>query len=180
MKKLAFLVLVLPLSACPLYSRSRLETSLSNVHPAYNEWYKRYNLSLTVNPSDRFGLRISFGLLDFEGKDFSLNSHSYGYVYPYNSVDVLLYFTRDNVSLYSLLNMGASFNSESNYYEDYSTFYIYTTFGLGVDWYFSGRAACFVEIQDLLGFYYSRYNGENRFNADDNPGIALGLKFGLY
>jgi hypothetical protein len=180
MKKFALLVLVLLLSAYPLYSRPKLETSLSNVHPAYNEWYKRYSLSLTMNPSDRFGLRVRLGLLDFGYKDFSLNSRSYGYAYPYNSIDALLYFTRNNVSLYSILSLSASYDGSSGYYDESSSFYLYLITGFGIDWYFSDRAACFAEIQDLLGFYYSRYNGENRFDADGNPGIVFGLKFGIY
>ncbi len=166
--------------AVPLYSRPKVEVSLSNVHPAYPEWYKRYNLNLTMNPSDHLGLRVCLGLLDFEYKDFSINSYSYGYVYPYSRVDALLYFTRNNVSLYSLLRLGAAFNVEDGYYEEYSSFYIYTTVGFGVDWYFSDRAACFVEVQDLLMFYCARYNGDTNFDVDGNPGIIFGLKFGIY
>ena len=138
------------------------------------------NLSLAMNPSPSFGLRVNLGSLDFEDKDFSINSYSYGYVYPYSRVDALLYFTRSNVSLYSLLRLGASFDVGDGYYEESSSFYIYTTLGFGVDWYFSDRAACFVEIQDLLMFICARYYGDTNYDVDGNPGIIFGLKFGIF
>jgi hypothetical protein len=178
MKK--FTLLILLLLAIPLYSKPKLEISLSNIHPVYPEWYKRYSLNLTVNPSDLLGLRVRLGMLDFEDKDFSINSFSHSYVYPYSRVDALLYFTRDNVSLYSLLRLGADYDIGDGYYTDYSSFYVYTTIGFGVDWYFADRAACFVEVQDLLWFHFLRYSEETDFNVDGNPGIVFGLKFGIY
>ncbi len=171
MKKFALLVLILLVFTVPLYSRPKLEVSLSNVHPAFPEWYKRYNLSLTMNPSSRFGLRVRLGSLDFEYKDFSINSYSYGYVYPYSSVDALLYFTRNNVSLYSLLRLSAACGS--------SAFFFYASTGFGVDWYFSDRAACFVELQDFLILYLYNFGG-GAAGIDGNPGIVFGLKFGIY
>ena len=180
MKKFTLLVLVLLLFSYPLHSRPKLEISLSNIHPVYPEWYKRYSLNLTVNPSDLLGLRVRLGMLDFEDKDFSINSYSHSYIYPYSRVDALLYFTRDNVSLYSILRLGASYDIGDGYYEDYSSFYVYTAVGFGVDWYFADRAACFVEVQDLLLFYCSRYSEETEFDIDGNPGIVFGVKFGIY
>jgi hypothetical protein len=172
MKK--FILLILLLLAFSLYSRPKLEISLSNVHPAYPEWYKRYNLSLTMNPSSRFGLRCNFGTLDFEYTDFSINTSLYG------GITGLLYFPGNRVSLYVLLRLSAAYDGTSDYYEEYSSFYLFTTTGFGVDWYFSDRAACFVELQDFLIFYCSRYYGETNVDIDGNPGIIFGLKFGIY
>lgn len=183
--KIGFLVvsvLFFLVFAVPLYSRPKVELSLSNVHPAYHEWYKRYNLNLTVNPSDRFGLRVRLGSLDFEYKDFAINSYSYGYPYgyPFNRVDALLYFPNNNVSFYALLGLSAYYNGGSSYYEEFSSFYLYSSVGLGIDWYFSNRLACFVEIDDFLMFAFSRYRGETYADFDGNPGIIFGLKLNVY
>lgn len=171
MKK--FTLLILLLSALTLHSRPKLEVSLSNVHPDYPEWYKRYDLNLTMNPSPRLGLRARFGSLDFEDGYclFNLYSYGYSYDYPYSMIDVLFYFTRGDVSLYSILRLSAGFGS--------STFFFYGNTGFGVDWYFSDRAACFMELQDFLMFYLSSYGGGTG-NVDGNPGIIFGLKFGIY
>ncbi len=177
-KSLVVSVLFFLVFAVPLYSRPKVELSLSNVHPAYHEWYKRYKLSITVNPSSRLGLRVCLGSLDFEYEDFSINSYSYGY--PYSRVDALLYFPGNNVSLYALLGLSASYNGGSSYYEEFSSFYLYSSAGLGVEWYFSNRLACFMEIDDFLMFYFSRYYGETVANFDGNPGIIFGLKFNIY
>lgn len=170
MKKITLLVLLL--SALTLYSRPKLEMSLSNVHPDYPEWYKRYDLSLTMNPSSRIGLRVRFGLLDFEDGYCLLNFYSYGYSYDYPSgmVDMLMYFTRGNVSLYCILGLSAGCGS--------SAFFFYANTGIGVDWYFSDRVACFMELQDFLMFYFYGY-GESVAGIDGNPGVILGLKFGM-
>ena len=174
MKKFTLLMLVLLLSAYPLYSRPKLELSMFNIHPMFPEWYKRYDLSLTVNPSSCFGLRFVLGELDFVFKDFSINSTRYG------GVEGLLYFSNDNVSLYALLRLGVSYDGVSGYYEEYSSFYFSSTLGFGVDWYFWERAACFFEVQDLLWFRCSRSYGETSFHLDGNPGVVFGLKFGIY
>jgi hypothetical protein len=180
MKKITLLVLVMLMCVVPLYSRPKLEVSFSNIHPVYPGWYKRYNLSLAMNPSSCFGLRVRLGSVDFESKDFSFNSSSYGYIYPYSSVDALLYFTRSDISLYSLLRVGASYDGDSGYYEEYSSFSFYSTVGFGVDWYFLERAAFSVEVQDFLWFGCYRSYGETRFHLDGNPGIIFVLKFGIY
>ena len=96
---LFFLVFVVP-----LYSRPKVELSLSNVHPAYHEWYKRYDFNLTVNPSSRFGLRFKFGGMDFEYKEFVINNALYG------GIKGLLYFPYNNVSSYVFLRLSASYD----------------------------------------------------------------------
>jgi hypothetical protein len=163
-----FLVFVVP-----LYSRPKVELSLSNVHPAYHEWYKRYDFNLTVNPSSRFGLRFKFGGMDFEYKEFAINNALYG------GIKGLLYFPYNNVSPYVFLRLSASYDGATGY-EEYSHYYLYSAVGLGVDWYFFDRLACFVEIDDFLRFYFSEYYGETTANFDGNPGIIFGLKFGIY
>ena len=173
MKKFTLLVLVMLICSAPLYSRPKIVVSLSNMHPAYPEWYKRYNLSLSVNPSSRFGLRVGVGSLDFEYEDFDIGSYSYG------GVDGLLYLaSNDNVSLYTVLNPGISYSS-GGYYGG-SSFSFYSTVGFGVDWYFLERAAFSVEVQDLLWFYWTRYDGDNEVGLDGHPGVIFGLKFGIY
>jgi hypothetical protein len=158
----------------PLYSRPKVEISLSNIHPVFPKWYMRYDLKLTVNPSPRFGLRFGFGELDLNFKDLAINGSRYG------GVEGLLYFPNDHVSLYVLLYLGTSYDGVSGYYEEYSSFYFYSNFGFGLDFYFFDRAACFVEIQDFLFFHYSRYDGNNDVDVGARPGIIFGLKFGIY
>lgn len=172
MKKFTLLMLVLFLLACPLYSRPKVEMSLSNVHPDYPEWYKRYDLKLAFNPSSNVGLRVRLGSLDFEDGYCLFNLYSYGYLYdyPYSTVDMLLYFTRGNVSLYSILGLSVGCGG--------SVFFFYANTGIGVDWYFSDRVACFMELQDFLMFSFYSY-GESVADMEVNPGIILGLKFGM-
>ncbi len=156
----------------PLYSRPKVEISLSNVSPDYPEWYKRYDLNLTLNPSAHFGFRVKFGTLDFAYEEFSINYSLYG------GIRGLLYFPHNNVTPYIFLRLHTYYHGASDY--EGSSYYLYTIAGLGVDWYFSNRIGCSAELDNFLMCYLSKYDGETTANMDMHPRIIIGLKFNIY
>jgi hypothetical protein len=169
MKKFALIVLLF--LTVNLYPRPKLELSLSHVTPNYPEWYKRYDLNLTMNPSPRFGISVQLARLDFVFGEYDFNNLFY------TNIRALYYFFDKNTSLYALLNSSASYDSD--YYESYSLFF-YTGFGFGMDWYFWERMALFAEVSDFLMFGLSKYSEEFNFNVDGNPKIVFGIKFNIF
>jgi len=174
---LIIFIVLLHLFTAPLYSRPRVEISLSYTSPQYyNEWYKIYDLKLIANPSSHFGFRLQFGELDFDNERVSINSSIY------ESIECLFYSSgglRKNVIAYLSLGLRTAYNGDF-YGEDISYFSFSLNFGLGLDWYFLNRIACFLELEDLLMLYFSRYLGETSADARMHPGIIFGVKFNIY
>jgi hypothetical protein len=181
MKKFALLVLVLLLFASPLYSRPKVEISLSHMplpidYPewGYPEWYKIYDLNLVLNPSSRFGFRLGFGELDFSNEEYSINGSFF------NHIEGIYYFTDKNVSPYVLLDLQTSYSRDEYTGGSYYWYHFYTSTGFGMDWYFSERAACFIEIRDFLMFVFYKSESSSSTNFDGFPKITLGLKLNIY
>ena len=181
MKKYTLLVLVLLLFSYPLYSRPKVEVSLSHMplpidYPewGYPEWYKMYDLNMVLNPSSRFGFRLEFGELDFSNEEYSINNSLY------SRIEGIYYFTDRNVSPYILLDLRTSYSRDEYTGGSYFRYYFYTSTGFGMDWYFSERAACFVEIRDFLMFGFYKSESSTYTNFDGYPSITLGLKLNIY
>jgi len=124
-----------------------------------------------MNPSQRFGVRVQLARLNF-----TYGEHKFNNLF-YTNIKGLYSFSDNNPSLYALLNLNVYYDSD--HYES-SSFYSYTDFGFGVDWYFSNRVALFAELSDFLIFTLSKYSGGFNTNFDGDPKIVFGLKFNIY
>jgi hypothetical protein len=173
-----FTLLILLLLAIPLYSRPKVEISLSHMPLLIDypdpEWYKIYDLNLILNPSSRFGFRFKFGELDFSNEEYSINGSLYSHI------EGIYYFTNKNVSPYVFLDLGTSYARDEYTGGSYYWYHFYTSTGFGMDWYFSERAACFIEIRDFLRFRFYKSESSSSTNFDGFPQITLGLKLNIY